>query len=140
MKVLLVNSAGCRMPERPVRESRNASPMLCFLPTCKQGFHNVLWSTPQTQLWVPFNNLAKRVRQPITFFSQNLILTEQHYSTFVRKLLAAYAAIRRFFHYLEGTEFFVMIDQKLLMYTLCSLYSDSSAHAAHTARKVWHMP
>lgn len=58
--------------------------------------------------------LNKGVWQPIAFFSRKLTPPEQRYSTFGRELLAVYAAIRHFRHYLEGTEFFIMTDHKPL--------------------------
>jgi hypothetical protein len=40
--------------------------------------------------------------QPLGFVSRKLTDTESRYSTFDRKLLAAQAAIKHFYHFCEG--------------------------------------
>ena len=54
------------------------------------------------------------VWQPLSFFSKKLNPAETRYSAFDRELLAVYATIRHFRHNLEGRNFFVNTDHKLL--------------------------
>ncbi|XP_037521495.1 uncharacterized protein LOC119398750 [Rhipicephalus sanguineus] len=58
------------------------------------------------------------------------------YGTFGRELLALYATIRHFRHYLEGTEFFVLTDHKPLMYALRSLNAEGGAFTARELRQM----
>ena len=46
---------------------------------------------------------------------------ESLYSTFGRELLAVYLAIRHFRHMLEGRDFTIFTDHKLLIYALHSV-------------------
>ena len=55
---------------------------------------------------------------PIFFFSKKMTSTEKHYSTFDKELLAVYLAIKHFRHILEGREFHVLTDHKLLTFAL----------------------
>uniref|UniRef100_L7LZ63 RNA-directed DNA polymerase n=1 Tax=Rhipicephalus pulchellus TaxID=72859 RepID=L7LZ63_RHIPC len=75
------------------------------------------------------------VWRPISFFSTKLSPSERRYSTFGRELLAIYAAIRHFRHYVEGQEFFVLTDHKPLTYALRA-NSDSGAHVARELRQM----
>ena len=52
---------------------------------------------------------------PIAFFSRKLSPTEQRYSTFDRELLAVYAAVRHFRHFLEAVPFDVLTDHMPLV-------------------------
>ena len=74
--------------------------------------------------------------QPISFFSRKLSPAERRYSTFGRELLAIYAAIRHFRHYVEGREFFVLTDHKPLTYALRAINSDTGAHVARELRQM----
>ena len=55
------------------------------------------------------------VWQPLAFFSKQLRLPEQKYSTFDRELLALYLAIRHFKFFLEGRHFKIFTDHKPLV-------------------------
>jgi RNase H-like domain found in reverse transcriptase len=62
--------------------------------------------------------LQQKVRghwQPLGFFSRWLSATEQNYSTFDRKLLAAQAAINHFLPQVEGRQFQLWTDHKPLV-------------------------
>nr|XP_037273800.1 golgin subfamily A member 1-like [Rhipicephalus microplus] len=74
------------------------------------------------------------VWRPISF-SRKLSPSERRYSTFGRELLAIYAAIRHFRHYVEGQEFFVLTDHNPLTYALRA-NSDSGAHVARELRQM----
>jgi len=52
--------------------------------------------------------------EPISFFSKRLQPAETKCSTFSRELLAVYLAIRNFRHALEGWQFCVYTDHRLL--------------------------
>ena len=70
---------------------------------------------------------------PLSFFSQKLSPTEQRYSTFDRKLLAVYCAIRHFQHFLEAREFHVLTNHKPLTHSL------PSKPDKHSPRQVRHL-
>lgn len=53
---------------------------------------------------------------PLTFFSQKLNKAQSQYSTYDRELLAAYSAIKRFRHNVEGRQFTLYTDHKPLIY------------------------
>ena len=55
---------------------------------------------------------------PIAFFSRKLSACETRYSTFGRELLAVYAAVKHFRHFVEGRQFTVFTDHKPLTYAL----------------------
>ncbi|UYV81363.1 hypothetical protein LAZ67_20000943 [Cordylochernes scorpioides] len=54
--------------------------------------------------------------QPIAFFSRKLDAAQRKYSVYDRELLAVYLAIKHFRHLLEGRQFPVYTDHKLLTY------------------------
>nr|VZH95865.1 unnamed protein product [Spirometra erinaceieuropaei] len=58
------------------------------------------------------------VLQPVAFFSKKLSPAETRYIVFGRELLAVYLSIRHFRHFLEGREFVVLTDHKLLGFAL----------------------
>ena len=70
---------------------------------------------PQTQVGGVLQQPTTRGWQPLAFFSQKLTVTEVKYSTFDRKLLAAYSAIRHFRFLLEGHQFCLLTDHKPLV-------------------------
>jgi len=70
---------------------------------------------------------------PLSYFSRKLSPAEQHYSTFDRELLAVYCAIWHFRHFVEGREFFVLTDHKLLTHSL------NSKPDRHSPRQVRHL-
>ena len=53
--------------------------------------------------------------RPISFFSRKLSVTERKYSTFSKELLAIYASIKAFRHFVEGSEFYVYTDHEPLL-------------------------
>jgi cleavage and polyadenylation specificity factor subunit 1 len=70
---------------------------------------------------------------PIAYFSRKLRPAETRYSTFDRQLLAIYLAIKNFRHFVEGREFFVLMDHKPLTFAL-STHSDK-----YTPRQTRHL-
>ncbi|BHF71818.1 hypothetical protein SprV_0401487900 [Sparganum proliferum] len=64
---------------------------------------------------------------PLAFFSRNLTKTETFCSTFGRKLLAVYLAVRHFWHLLEDGEFKIFTDRKPFTFALYS-YSGKINH------------
>lgn len=57
---------------------------------------------------------------PLSFFSRKLSTTETKYSTFDRELLAIFAAIKHFIHFVEGRDFSISTDHKPLTTVLFS--------------------
>ena len=57
---------------------------------------------------------------PIAYFSKKLRPAETKYSTFDRKLLGVFLAIKHFSYFVEGREFYVLTDHKPLTYALSS--------------------
>ena len=66
-----------------------------------------------------------RLWVPLAFFSRKLSEAEQKYSAFDRELLASYAAVKHFRHFLEGRPFTIFTDHKPLT-TVLSSHSDRS--------------
>ena len=64
--------------------------------------------------------LVSHTWHPISFFSKRLQPAETKYSTFSHELLSIYLSIRHFHHVLEGREFYVLTDHKLLTHALSS--------------------
>ncbi|XP_073995603.1 uncharacterized protein, partial [Rhodnius prolixus] len=62
------------------------------------------------------HQLTAQGRQPLVFLSRRLSDTERRYSAYDRELLAAYAAVRQFRHWLEGRQFVIRTDHKPLTY------------------------
>jgi hypothetical protein len=56
--------------------------------------------------------------QPLSFYSKKIYVTQKKYSTFNRELLAVYLASRHFRFLLEGHQFHVETDHKLLTFAL----------------------
>ena len=54
--------------------------------------------------------------QPIAYFSRKLSPTEKRYSTFDRELLAVYASVRHFRHFLQGASFTIQTDHLPLVH------------------------
>ena len=52
---------------------------------------------------------------PISFFSTKLSKREQLYGSFTRELIAIYAALKHFRHYLEGTKFKIYTDNAAII-------------------------
>ena len=57
---------------------------------------------------------------PFAYISKAMKPSESHYSTFDRKLLAIYLAIKHFGHFIEGRSFHVLTDHKPLTYALAA--------------------
>lgn len=68
---------------------------------------------------------------PIAFFSRKLSETEKKYSAFDRELLAAYTAIKRFKHFLEGRAFVLYTDHRPLTLALKSQTDRSPRQTRH---------
>lgn len=54
--------------------------------------------------------------QPLGFFSKKLSPSQQKWATYDRELYAAYAAVKKFKHFLEGRHFSIYTDHKPLTY------------------------
>lgn len=65
--------------------------------------------------------------QPLAFFSRQLRLCEQKYSTFDRELLGIYLAIRHFCSLLEGRHFTAFVDHKPLTFAMAKVAEPWSA-------------
>ena len=70
---------------------------------------------------------------PVAFFSTKFKQAKTRYSTFDRKLLAIYLAIKHFRHFVEGRQFHVLTDHKPLRFALASKPSQ------HTPRQIRHL-
>ena len=70
---------------------------------------------------------------PISFFSKALKPAETRYSTFDRKLLAVYLALKHFQYFLEGREFHILTDHKPLTYAL------SARADRYSSRQIRHL-
>ena len=71
--------------------------------------------------------------QPLAYVSKSLTPTERRYSTFDRELLGIYLAIKHFCYAVEGRQFHVLIDHKLLMYL------PSFRSTQHSPRQIRHL-
>ena len=67
------------------------------------------------------------------FFSKKLKPSETRHSTFDRELLAIYLAVKHFFHFLEGQQFWIYTDHKPLTYAL------SSTSTRYSPRTIRHL-
>lgn len=54
--------------------------------------------------------------RPLSFFSRKPTPTQQRYWTYDRVLLAVYEAIKRFRHFLEYRDFYMLMDHKPLVF------------------------
>lgn len=70
---------------------------------------------------------------PLGFFSRKLQPAETRYSVFGRELLAIYATIQHFRHFLEGQSFHVLTDHKPLAYVF---RTNSSKYVARELRQL----
>ncbi|GFY52406.1 retrovirus-related Pol polyprotein from transposon 17.6 [Trichonephila inaurata madagascariensis] len=105
---------------------------------CKSSLANVAtlnYPTPDQQLCLlvdasnsavggALNCLTENGPQPIAFFSRKLSATETKYNTYDRELLAIYLAIKHFRHQLEGHNFIIFTDHRLLTFAFNKI-SDS---------------
>ena len=77
--------------------------------------------------------------QPLAFFSKSFSSAESRYSAFDKELLAIHAAIHHFSAFLEGREFRVFTDHKLLVKALhMATPPQSSRQARHLSAIVEH--
>jgi len=58
------------------------------------------------------------LRQPLGYFSRQLLGSQRNYSAFDRELLAAYLAVRHFRYFLEGRVFTLYTDHKPLTFAI----------------------
>ena len=72
-----------------------------------------------------------RTWKPIAFFSRKLSTAEAKYSAFDRELLAVFAAIKHFRHFLEGRSFTAFTDHKPLTCALSSTTDRSPRQTRH---------
>ncbi|GFR58209.1 Pol polyprotein [Elysia marginata] len=72
-----------------------------------------------------------RLWVPTAFFSRKLSEAEQKYSAFDRELLASYAAVKHFRHFLEGRPFTIFTDHKPLTTVLSSHIDRSPRQTRH---------
>lgn len=71
-----------------------------------------------TSIGAVIQQFSDEAWQPLSFFSRKMSETEQRYSTYDRELLAAYASIKHFKHFVEGREFTLFSDHKPLTFAL----------------------
>lgn len=71
--------------------------------------------------------------KPLGIFSKKLTNTEQRYSAFGRELLAAYVAGKHFQYFLEGRQFIIFTDHKLLTHAF------QAARNSYSPREVRHL-
>ena len=81
-------------------------------PTC------LMTDASDTAVGAVLQQHVNGVWRPISFFSRKMTFTEQRYSTFDRKLLAVYLAIKHFRYFLEGRQFHVLTYHKPLTFAL----------------------
>ena len=65
-------------------------------------------------------------KQPLAFFSRKLSDTERKYATYDRELLAIFAAIKHFYHQLEGRIFAIETDHRPLQFAFTSANEKAS--------------
>ena len=95
------------------------------------------------------NQVVSGELAPFGFFSKSLNATQKNYSTFNRKLLAIFPAIKHFWYFLEGRNFVVETYHSALVFALRSnhrkysgrrlrqlqLNSEFTSNICHIARK-----
>ena len=69
----------------------------------------------ETAVGASLNHEINHKLSPIAFFSRKLGQAEKKYSTFDRELLAIYLAVKKFKHYLEGSQVRIRTDHKPLL-------------------------
>ena len=80
----------------------------------------IMTDASNTAVGVVLQQLINNTWRPIAFFSKTLKPQETRYSTFDRKLLAVYLAIKHSLHFIEGQQFHVLTDHKPLIFALQS--------------------
>ncbi|CAH8515498.1 unnamed protein product [Heterobilharzia americana] len=71
-----------------------------------------------TAIGAVLQQLSDHTWIPVAFFSRKLSTCEMRYSTFGRELLAIYASVKHFRHFVEGRDFIIFTDHKPLTYAL----------------------
>ena len=71
-----------------------------------------------THLGAVLQQLLDGAWAPLSFYSRKLSDAEKKYSAFDRELLAAYSSLRNFRFMLEGRDFTIFTDHKLLTHSL----------------------
>lgn len=71
----------------------------------------------QTRVWVQsFCNGVDHTWQPLCFFLRKLSETEKKYSTYDRELLAIFTTVKYFRLMIEGNQFIIFTDHKVITY------------------------
>ena len=78
----------------------------------------LLTDASSTSLGAALNQLQSDIWRPLGLFSQKLTPAEKNYSPYDRELLAIFTALKHFEHLLEGREFVIKTDRKLLVKAL----------------------
>ncbi|XP_069182497.1 uncharacterized protein [Procambarus clarkii] len=91
---------------------------------------NLSTDASNTAIGAVLQQLIEGEWRPTAFFSVHLSPAVEKYSTFDRELLAIYAAIQHFRHFLEGRNFHILTDHKPLTYTLAA---KGDAHSPRVA-------
>lgn len=98
--------------------------------------HNYPWQlmhqTQECVQWVIEQELISQCK-PITFFLTKLLPTQRKYSTFSWELQAIYLLIKHFWHFLEGRNFTIYTNHKLLTTTM------STSFDKYTSHKIWNL-
>lgn len=134
------------------RSIKNDKTKIIWTTETKKSFHSLkqaLAEATQTSFLSPNSQLTlttdastscigaaleqteRGVVKPIGFFSRKLSTTETRYSTYDRELLAIFAAIKYFRHYLEGRHFIVRTDHKPLTYVFNKKLDNVSDRQLH---------
>lgn len=79
-----------------------------------------------TSIGATLQQKVNNEKQPLAFFSRKLSEAEKKYATYDRELLAIFAAIRHFYHQLEGRIFSVETDHRPLQYAFKSINEKAS--------------
>ena len=77
---------------------------------------NIMTDASDTAVGAVLQQQINAEWKPIAFFSKRLKPAETRYSTFDRKLLSIYLAIKHFQHFVEGRQFHVLTDHKPLTF------------------------
>ena len=98
-----------------LREIRFSSRTLLHHP-CANAITSIAVEASDVGLGAQLEQLHKDKWVPIAFFSRKLSSAERNCDAFDRELLAAYAAIRHFRHFVEAKPFTVYTDHKPLTF------------------------
>lgn len=90
-----------------------ATPLAHPVPNAKLG---VTVDASEFAIGAALHQWVDNTWQPLSFFTKSLSSAQRKYSAYDRELLAAYTAVRRFKHCLEGHTFTIYTDHKPLVY------------------------